>query len=83
MSSLKHLLYKLNAKVLVNVGNDLRKAGYLIGIGFVGLLVPTQDISVQSAIALLLWGAYSWTLGHIFLYMADKLASKSENGDEV
>ncbi|HHW7520680.1 TPA: hypothetical protein ACU18R_002441 [Mannheimia haemolytica] len=81
MFNLKRVLYKLNAKLLTNIGNDLRQAGYLIGIGFVGLIVPTQNISAPSAAVLLMYGFYSWIIGHYCLYLSDKIDLKSNKGD--
>lgn len=64
-------------KLLERVGQDLRKSGYLIGLGFVGLVVSNDNISTMEAITLLFWGTYCWFLGHAFLYFS----GKSEQGD--
>lgn len=69
--------------VLERLGQDLRKSGYLIGLGFVGLVITNDNISAMEAITLLFWGVYCWSMGHICLYYSDKLcASQSDTGDD-
>lgn len=72
---------KLNPKLLARLGEDLRKAGYLIGIGFIGMIVPNDQISVLEGFVLLMWGFYAWGFGHFCIYLSEKITDDNQSGD--
>lgn len=72
---------KFIPKLLARLGEDLRKAGYLVGIGFIGIIVSNDQISVLEGFALLMWGFYIWGFGHFCIYLSDKLTDKHQQGD--
>lgn len=75
------MFHKCNPKLLTRIGEDLRKAGYLVGIGFIGMIVSNDQISVSEGFVLLMWGFYVWGAGHFCIYLSDKLTDKHQQGD--
>ncbi len=42
----------MNPKVLAKIGEDFRKAGYLMGAGFVGMVISNDQISTSEGFVL-------------------------------
>lgn len=74
------LLYKMNAKVLSKIGEDLRKGSYLIGAGIVGMIISDDNVATFEGLSLSIFGLYSWIMGHFVLYWSEKL-SLHEQGE--
>lgn len=49
------LFYKMNPKVLTKIGEDFRKAAYLMGAGFVGMVISNDQISTLEGQVLFIW----------------------------
>lgn len=75
MFDFKLPLNRLNANIFKRLGEDLRKAAYLIGMGFVGMIVANDQISFSEAFVLTLWGFDIWVLGHWLLYVSEKITN--------
>ncbi|HHW7520396.1 TPA: hypothetical protein ACU18R_002130 [Mannheimia haemolytica] len=72
------LFYKMNPKVLAKIGEDFRKAGYLMGAGFVGMVISNDQISTSEGLVLFLWGLYIWIIGHIALHHSEKILNSKQ-----
>ena len=77
---LKSTLHQLQPVTLLRLSDDLRKAAYLMGIGIVGVILPSDDISFLEGILLFLFGLVMWIIGHLCAYSAD-IKSKNDQGD--
>lgn len=73
MFDIKSLSHKLNANITKRLGEDLRKSAYLIGMGFVGMIVSNDQISFSEALVLTVWGFDMWVFGHWLLYLSEKI----------
>lgn len=69
-------LNQMNPKVLTKIGEDLRKGSYLMGAGIVGITISNDNVTIFEGLALVIFGLYSWILGHCALYWAEKLSNK-------
>lgn len=63
-------------KIIRRIGEDLRKAAAVTGIGFVGLILSNDDIGFNEALTLVVFGFISWVIGLYLEYLADKIESK-------
>ncbi len=63
-------------KTLRRIGEDLRKAGAIAGIGFVGFVLPNDDIETLESFALVVFGILSWCIGLYFEYLVDRIETK-------
>ena len=63
-------------KTLRRVGEDLRKAGAIAGIGFVGFVLPNDGIETLESFALVVFGILSWCIGLYFEYLVDRIEAK-------
>ncbi|MDG2961728.1 hypothetical protein [Exercitatus varius] len=68
-------------KTLRRIGEDLRKAGAIAGVGFVGLVLPNDSIEFAEAFALVIFGMLSWVIGLHFEYAADKIETSSNSSN--
>lgn len=64
---------KLPAGAFKRLGDDLRKAGTLAGVGLVGIIVANDTIEVREGVTLFICGVLLWTFGHVCAYIADKI----------
>lgn len=78
----KHYLYKINPAALLRIGDDLRKGGYLAGMGIVGIVMFSDDISLNEGIILFILGFIVWIIGQYFSYLSDKVKSHQQNKGE-
>lgn len=74
-------LYKINHKVLAKIGEDLRKGSYLVGAGFVGMIISNDHITTLEGLVLFGFGLYIWIMGHIVLHHSEKL-SNTKQGEQ-
>ena len=63
-------------KTLHRLGEDLRKAGAIAGIGFVGFVLPNDGIETLESFALVVFGILSWCIGLYFEYLVDRIEAK-------
>lgn len=63
-------------KTLRRIGEDLRKAGAIAGIGFVGFVLPNDGIETLESFALVVFGILSWCIGLYFEYLVDRIETK-------
>lgn len=75
------LFYKMNPKVLTKIGEDFRKAAYLMGAGFVGMVISNDQISTLEGQVLFIWGLYIWIMGHTMLFYSEKMPHSTQ-GDK-
>ncbi|MDP8189087.1 hypothetical protein QJU87_04305 [Pasteurella skyensis] len=66
-------------QTLRRIGNDLRKTGAIAGIGFVGLVLPNDDIELTEAFALIVLGILSWGIGLYLEYLSDRIETALSN----
>ena len=67
---------KLPVGTFKRLGDDLRKAGTLAGVGLVGMIVANDTIEVKEGIILFICGVLLWTFGHVCAYIADRVELK-------
>lgn len=76
------MMFSLSNKTLIRLGEDLRKAGFLMNVGFVGMIVNNDVISLIEGLALLIWGFYCWSFGHYLLYLSEIRSEHNSKGDD-
>ncbi|MDK9431213.1 hypothetical protein QP016_10835 [Gallibacterium anatis] len=69
--------HRWNLKTLRRIGEDLRKAGAITGVGFVGLVLPNDNIGLSESLLLALFGILSWGIGLYLEYVVDTISPKS------
>lgn len=60
------------------LGNDLRKAGTLLGISLIGIIVVNDTIDIKDGVILFIFGIFLWVFGHICDYMTDNIELKQK-----
>lgn len=78
-AKLKHYLYNVNSNTLMRIGDDLRKGGYLAGMGIVGIVMFSDDISLHEGIILFILGFVVWIIGQYFSDLSDKVKPQQQN----
>ncbi|URL05881.1 hypothetical protein L4F92_07315 [Avibacterium sp. 21-595] len=80
-AKLKALFHHLQTVTLLRLSDDLRKGAYLMGLGLVGIILSSDNVSVFEGIFLFLFGAVVWIIGHLCAYYAD-VKSKHMQGEK-
>lgn len=81
-STFKSYLYNMNPNTLMRLGDDLRKGGYLAGMGLVGIVMFSDDITSTEGIILFILGFIVWIIGQYFSDLSDKVKSHQQNREE-
>lgn len=79
------LFYKMNPKVLAKIGEDFRKAGYLMGAGFVGMVISNDQISTLEGLVLFCGDCIFGLLGtsHYIILRKYLIQSKENQNESV
>lgn len=80
-TKLKALFHHLQTVTLLRLSDDLRKGAYLMGLGLVGMILSSDNVSVLEGIFLFLFGAVTWIIGHLCAYYTD-IKSKHTQGEK-
>lgn len=78
--SIKKSISNLRPEVFSRLSNDLRKSAYLMGVGIVGIVLPSDNISLLEGFLLFLFGLIMWIIGHICANYAT-IKAKNLKGD--
>ncbi len=71
-------LKRLHTNTLNRIGEDLRKGASLAGIGIVGIIIFSDNISIGEGLILFLLGTIMWIIGLVFSYYHDLRNQKED-----
>lgn len=77
-AALKCLLYQMNPNTLLRIGDDLRKGGYLAGMGIVGIVMFSDDISFNEGIILFILGFVVWIIGQYISNLSEQVKTHQQ-----
>lgn len=63
----------------MKISDDLRKAGTIAGVGFIGLFVQDNKFSIIGGSILIVIGVLSWGIGIAFAYFSVVAAEQMED----
>lgn len=67
---------KLNPDVISRLGDDFRQAGSWVGTGVSGMILLSDGISIQESGFMIVFGLVLWIIGHISIYISEKIRKK-------